>query len=444
MRVIEGAAGQVYRIDRGRVAKGKRTDQGFVVAEGTLAVSTVLKYRNPDGSIRSEYVPPSELEREDSLATLTNVPYTLGHPPRDEMVGPENVRELQRGIVHSPRYDAEGKALRASFLLQDQAAIEAHERGDVGLSAGYFCTLERKDGVSPDGEPYQYVQKNRRYNHVAGGLRDGMARAGARARMDGQLELGTADEPIARLDDAGNCVWPSNDPAATPVIRKDTTMLINIDGVDHEVANPTVHQAITKALSDRDKTIASQQSRIDALSAAEAKARTDSTTATSELQGKLDAEIAEHGKTKAALAEAKDPAKRAEEAAAVAKLDGDCKRLAPTAKLDGLDDHGKRRAALAGAKVACPTDDELKAKGLDAKTYVISRFDAAVAALPARTEADRKVAGARAGAKRTDTDDETEVVDRQAPRVDAYTALRQRTALENANRPGQARAHEEV
>lgn len=431
---VDGESKRVYRIDRGRVAKGKRNHQGFIVAEGTPALSRVLEYENKDGSIRREWFPPEEASDPESLATLDGVPFTLRHPP--EMVGPENVRRHQRGIVRSPRYDAETKRQRAEFVLQDADAIAAHERGDTGLSAGYYCELLKKSGTTPEGERYDFIQKKRRYNHVAGGPAADWARGGPDARLDGgQLELG--EGPIARLDDADNCTFPtSNDPASTPVARKDSTMVIKhrIDGVDCEFASEAAAQVALKAVEDRDKTIAQRDSRIAALEADAVKTRTDGGAAVSAVQAKLDSATTELAETKAKLADATDPKKRAAEAAATAKLDASCKRLAPAVKLDGLDEPAaKMRAALVAAKVNLDGKDD---------AYVAARFDAELERLPKRDANDRKVANARA--PKVDADPELEDVETPRPRKDAYQAMRERQQRDNANRPGQVRTEQEV
>jgi hypothetical protein len=357
-----------YRIDAGRLGKATRTPQGGIEVDGTIALSRVLEYRNVDGSVRREWYPPDEAKRQDTLDSLEVAAVTLRHPR--EMVTPANFRSLNRGLMRKARYDEATRGQLAKIVVQDAEQLDAIERGDGELSGGYHCTVDETPGTTPDGQHYDAIQRGRVYNHVGLGP-VGWARAGASA----SLHLDGGDD-LPRLDANGDCITDSNDPAPTPVAKRTATMVkIRIDGVDHEVGSDTAAQAVTKALADRD-------AKLDAATKAEAQARKDA----SDAQAKLDAEAKAHADTKSALVKANDPAVRAAEAASVAKLDADCKRLAPSVKLDGLDAIAKKKAALVAAKVNLDGKDD---------AYVASRFDAELDRVPAREDARAKLAATR-------------------------------------------------
>jgi hypothetical protein len=174
----------VVRIDYGTVSNIRRTPQGGLDVDARIAKAGVLRYRDDKGNEWGELVPPEELFKPESLATLRNAPVTVNHPP--SLVTPANYSQVARGHVSDmPREDA-GRYVAAPIVVQDAAAIEAIERGDLrDISAGYTCEIDPTPGTY-EGVPYQQVQRNRRYNHAAI-LAPGAGRAGTDVglRMDG-------------------------------------------------------------------------------------------------------------------------------------------------------------------------------------------------------------------------------------------------------------------
>ena len=164
------SATTVIRYDRGEMEAPTVTDEGFVIATGTIARAGVLVYMHPDGSTTREYVPPEELAREDSLATLRRKPTTVEHPPSD--VNPDNVGDYQVGDVgDDPRFEPDengGGALRATICVRRRDGIHAiRNLGKIGLSPGYRCRIEQTAGVHPVFGPYDAIQRDRVYNHTA-------------------------------------------------------------------------------------------------------------------------------------------------------------------------------------------------------------------------------------------------------------------------------------
>lgn len=166
-----------YRVDYvGRADAWERTPQGGILAKGNLTRTGVLVYRNPDGSTRRELRHPDEVFSADSLRSLRGAPVTLRHPATP--VTAETWGTLAIGHV--------GEDVRADerFVLADSIRIQ---RADAAaqvmagalkeFSCGYHCQIDPTPGEY-QGERYDAVQRDIRYNHVALGP-SGWGRAGA-------------------------------------------------------------------------------------------------------------------------------------------------------------------------------------------------------------------------------------------------------------------------
>lgn len=160
----------------------------------------VLPYRDASGNEWREWRPPEEVFAEDSLASLRGAPVTDLHPAT--LVTPSTWRDVTVGHVGDD-VARDGIYVAASVLVQDAseiARIEAGERKEV--SAGYACQVEDTPGVTPEGEPYDRVQRRIRYNHAALGP-PGWGRAGADVslRIDSAVEVVRDGAVAARADD---------------------------------------------------------------------------------------------------------------------------------------------------------------------------------------------------------------------------------------------------
>lgn len=213
---------QVIRLDRhgGTLGKLVRTQVGGVRVPATLTRTGVFTYRNPDGTVRREYRSPEEVARADSLALLEDAPVTNLHPP--DLVNADSFREVSVGHVKgSARMD--GDMVVADLVVNDSRTIrqiEAKERREV--SCGYSCVLVHKPGVTPNGERYDALQTEIRYNHVA------------------LVPRGRAGREVAlRLDHDGNQI---------PTGEKDnTTMKIEIiAGTEYEVGSDAHREAVKR------------------------------------------------------------------------------------------------------------------------------------------------------------------------------------------------------
>lgn len=153
-----------YRIDRGGRITSKIDDNGYLRIDGVVAHVGILEYMDDDGTVIREFVPEETLFDEASLQSLAGAPVTLQHPP--EMVTPSNYKQYSQGSVNGmPRRD--GDNLVASMLVIGNEALHAVEYDGVSeLSPGYSVDLDETPGEW-QGQKYDRVQRNRRYNHQA-------------------------------------------------------------------------------------------------------------------------------------------------------------------------------------------------------------------------------------------------------------------------------------
>ncbi len=197
----------------------------------------LLKYRNADGSERVEYRPPEEAFSEDSLASLMGKPITLGHKA---MVTASNAAEVAPigTVLSAGRKD--GGNIRADIVIYDLPTA------DRELSCGYRPDLDETPGITLEGEHYDAIQRNIRYNHVAVVTK---GRAGvSRLNMDGdQLPEKEPKQMVkVRLNSGIEYEVPAEVEAAVKQMRQDTADLKAIVPYGIVDSNPTV-SAINEA-----------------------------------------------------------------------------------------------------------------------------------------------------------------------------------------------------
>lgn len=170
---------QRYDLKSGAVTGRRRTSTGGLVADARVTRTGVLSYKLPGGATRKEYRPPEEVFAPASLATLANATLTDDHPGK---VTPQNWRRNTIGHIGGAAKQ-DGKFVAAELHVQHDDAIGKAEDGELSeCSCGYDCDFDPTPGKSPEGEAYDGVQRNIRYNHVALGP-PGWGRAGSQVRM---------------------------------------------------------------------------------------------------------------------------------------------------------------------------------------------------------------------------------------------------------------------
>jgi HK97 family phage prohead protease len=195
----------------GSVGKFERTQVGGIRVKARLTRTGILEYRRPDGTIRRELRLPTEVFNSDSLATLSGASVTDIEHHRG-LLDVSNWREATLGTTIEVRKD--GNYVAADLLINDPGAIADIENGRLhDISCGYRCRLEPTPGVW-NGERYDAIQRDIRYNHVAV-LPRGRGRAGADVSL--------------RLDSkAAECV------ESDATTKEQNMKVIRIDGKDIE------------------------------------------------------------------------------------------------------------------------------------------------------------------------------------------------------------------
>ena len=184
---------------------------GSKVYEGAASFGDVVK-RYPDlKPPRNEFIPADEAMSPEALATLEGLRFTAGTRSRDwdgrvtlaadhtpELDDP-NGEAIEGAVLRGWREDSvvpgEPPALKVRVIVYTRAAQDLLERGVRDLSFGFRTDEERKDGVHA-GIPYQRVQRNIRYYHLAL-VTSARSRtpSGRRARFDSYPTLTAGETP---------------------------------------------------------------------------------------------------------------------------------------------------------------------------------------------------------------------------------------------------------
>jgi hypothetical protein len=167
----------VNRLDVLKIDGFARTDAGLLDVRGRLTRTGAFLYSDGAKEWR-EYRPPEEVFSEDALETLKGAPLTVGHPGK---VTPENWSAFAKGHVRDD-VKKDGKFVQATIRVADAATIKAIESGALKeLSCGYTADVDEEPGEA-DGERYDAIQRNIRYNHVGLGAA-GWGRAGPEVKL---------------------------------------------------------------------------------------------------------------------------------------------------------------------------------------------------------------------------------------------------------------------
>lgn len=160
------------------------TDEGFLKVPGRVAKTGTQQYLrrelgldgNPNDLV-TVYRPPEEVFKQESLDGFKLADITYIHPK--ELVNSKNYKAATVGVVDgSGRQD--GDFVVCDLLIKDADAIKNVESGISQLSAGYTAEYVPEKGVTADGIPYDFVQRDIKINHVA---IVPVARAGQQARI---------------------------------------------------------------------------------------------------------------------------------------------------------------------------------------------------------------------------------------------------------------------
>lgn len=188
------------RYDAGKVTKTERTPQGGIRANAFFTRAGIFEYRRPDGSIQKELRHPDQVFSKESLDTLQDATITCLHPNR---VTSKDYKKLSIGHARDPQREdtADGTAYVAGVaVIQDAEAVEKVDSGKlVEFSCGYSCDVVESPGEY-QGQKYDCIQTNIRYNHIAIGPRNwGRAGSSVALRLDSSGDM-FDDKEDAKMD----------------------------------------------------------------------------------------------------------------------------------------------------------------------------------------------------------------------------------------------------
>lgn len=147
----------------------RKTKDGYLVATPRVARSGIQLYSGaevgkPEMQTVRVYRPPEEVFNTDAMNSYAYRPVTIGHP--GVKVTADNWTDLTRGMSGS-EVVRDGDFVRVPMAIMDSKAIQSVEDGTVELSMGYEANIQWGDGVTPNGEKYDAIQKDMRMNHLA-------------------------------------------------------------------------------------------------------------------------------------------------------------------------------------------------------------------------------------------------------------------------------------
>lgn len=330
--------------DAATLSGTRKTSDGFLVADAYAVRTGIQLYAGKEVGLADRDVvrvwrPEAEVKDAKSLATFSHAPVTLGHPT--EMVTADNWAALAKGEV-STEATWDGNKIRLPLIVKDAAAIAAIESGTRELSAGYTCQLDFTDGVTPEGEAYDAIQRGIRINHLA---------IVTKGRAGSDCRIGDADD--AGDDRASWGASPITDRKAPTMADAIKTRTVLIDGLTVETTDQGA-----QALEKLQGVIAAKDAAMATKDADHAKAIAAKDAELAKLQAKLDDAT---GKvlTDAAL-DARVQAR--------ADLIGKAKMVAKDVATAGLSDAAIRKAAVVAALGDAAIADKSDA-------YIDARFD---------------------------------------------------------------------
>lgn len=240
--------------DRLPTSSVRRTEDGYLVADAAVARTGIQEYMGvelgrPDLDRVRVYRPESSVFAQDVMRSFAHRPVTDNHP--NENVTAENWKKFAVGITGG-EVMRDGDLVRVPLTLMDSSAIAAYDAGKRELSMGYTAEITFKDGVTPDGQPYDAEMGPARMNHVA--LVD-------RARGGEKLKIGDNGSPLpAKVNQNGG------------LTMADTLKTVLVDGLSVSTTEQGA-QAIAKlqddaqklqaAIADKDATIARLEAERD-------------------------------------------------------------------------------------------------------------------------------------------------------------------------------------
>lgn len=252
-------------IDAAEVEKPRLTADGYLVADARIVRTGIQHYAGfevgkPEMQMVRVYRPEAEVFHRDSLASFSHIPITDDHPA--EAVTADNWASLAKGET-GDEVLRDGQRLRIPLIVKDAAAVKTIQDGKRELSAGYCCELSFEDGVTPDGEAYDAIQKNIRANHLAIVQR---GRAGSECRIgDGAVHWGIAPLTVEDKEPPMALKTVTVDGIPIEVTDQGATVIATLQQRlgDTTTKLSDAEKAHAKALADKDAEIAAKDAALD-------------------------------------------------------------------------------------------------------------------------------------------------------------------------------------
>lgn len=154
------------------------TSEGYLVVPATISrpgtqlykaielvnsIDALPNYMKPNDPV-VVYRPAEEVFKVESVDSFKNIAVTNNHPP--EFLNSKNYRKYSVGIVLSD-VSIDESHVHGTLKVTDYDTINEIKDGKVDVSAGYHSNIVFEEGITPEGEAYQAIQRDITGNHVA-------------------------------------------------------------------------------------------------------------------------------------------------------------------------------------------------------------------------------------------------------------------------------------
>lgn len=249
----------------------RTTGAGYLVAEVNCARTGIQEYRASELGLDGNHMirawrPEEEVFSEESLKTYAAQPATDDHPPT--LVDATNWKQFSIGNIGN-EVKRDGEFVRVPLILMDGAVIDKYKRGKCELSMGYLADWDMTPGITPDGEPYDAIQRNLRMNHIA--LVD-KGRAGSEVRIGDSWSSDrkpNVEKPTMTLKTivVDGLTVETTDAAEKAIVKlqsqlQDANIALTTATVDHEAAIKAASDEKDAAIATKDAEIATKDAKI--------------------------------------------------------------------------------------------------------------------------------------------------------------------------------------
>ena len=223
---------KVARVDYFTIQDFEQVQNGYLKVPAYLTRTGVFDYATKDGKVFKELRPDDEVFNDESKTTLSDIPITNDHPA--QFLNTRNTRGIAVGYT-STEVISEDNKLKSTLTIYDQDTIDKIVNdGKREISCGYLADLEMTPGEY-NGQHYDAIQRNIRYNHVA--IVD-RGRAGSDVKMIIDGKDATFTIAYQKLDSENKTYQNPNKEVENKQEKTEgNTMLvkIKIDGKEFEV-----------------------------------------------------------------------------------------------------------------------------------------------------------------------------------------------------------------